>query len=157
LNSFQYRFDGTASFADQYTWDFGDGYTNSSTLTPTHTFATSGTYDVTLTVYESACETWDTLTQQVNYFIGTDELGIAAAAYPNPTTGIVNIVANNMGDFTGVVKVYNVLGQVVYESNVRAANGDLQHQLDLSGLAKGLYTLVLSDEVKTANLRIVLQ
>ena len=157
LNSFQYRFDGTASFADQYTWDFGDGYTNSSTLTPTHTFATSGTYDVTLTVYESACETWDTLTQQVNYFIGTDELGIAAAAYPNPTTGIVNIVANNMGDFTGVVKVYNVLGQVVYESNVRAANGDLQHQLDLSGLAKGLYTVVLTDEVKTANLRIVLQ
>jgi len=157
LNSFQYRFDGTASFADQYTWDFGDGYTNTSTLTPTHTFATSGTYDVTLTVYESACETWDTLTQQVNYFIGTDELGIAAAAYPNPTTGIVNIVANNMGDFTGVVKVYNVLGQVVYESNVRAANGDLQHQLDLSGLAKGLYTVVLTDEVKTANLRIVLQ
>ena len=157
LNSFQYRFDGTASFADQYTWDFGDGYTNTSTLTPTHTFATSGTYDVTLTVYESTCETWDTLTQQVNYFIGTDELGIAAAAYPNPTTGIVNIVANNMGDFTGVVKVYNVLGQVVYESNVRAANGDLQHQLDLSGLAKGLYTVVLTDEVKTANLRIVLQ
>ena len=157
LNSFQYQFDGTASFADQYTWDFGDGYTNSSTLTPTHTFATSGTYDVTLTVYESACGTWDTLTQQVNYFIGTDELGIAAAAYPNPTTGVVSIVANNMGDFTGVVNVYNVLGQLVIESNVLAVNGNLQHQLDLSGLAKGLYTVVLTDQVKTANLRIVLQ
>jgi hypothetical protein len=93
----------------------------------------------------------------VNYFIGTDELGIAAAAYPNPTTGVVNIVANNMGEFTGVVKVFNVLGQLVSESEVRASNGDLQHQLDLSGLAKGLYTVVLTDDVMTANLRIVLQ
>jgi hypothetical protein len=157
LNNFQYQFDGTASFADQFTWDFGDGYTNSTTLTPIHTFATSGTYDVTLTVYEAACGSWDTLTQQVNYFIGTDELGIAAAAYPNPTTGVVNIVANNMGEFTGVVKVFNVLGQLVSESEVRASNGDLQHQLDLSGLAKGLYTVVLTDDVMTANLRIVLQ
>lgn len=157
LNSFQYQFDGTASFADQYTWDFGDGYTNSTTLTPTHTFATSGTYDVTLTVYETACGSWDTLTQQVSYFIGTDELGISAAAFPNPTTGVVNIVANNMGEFTGVLKVYNVLGQLITESNVSAANGDLNHKLDLSGLAKGLYTIVLTNEEKTANLRVVLQ
>ena len=157
LNSFQYQFDGTASFADQYTWDFGDGYTNSTTLTPIHTFPTSGTYDVTLTVYESACGSWDTLTQQVSYFIGTDELGISAAAFPNPTTGVVNIVANYMGEFTGVLKVYNVLGQLITESNVSAANGDLNYKLDLSGLAKGLYTIVLTNEEKTANLRVVLQ
>lgn len=157
LNSFQYQFDGTASFADQHTWDFGDGYTNSTTLTPIHTFATSGTYDVTLIVYEAACGSWDTLTQQVSYFIGTDELGISAAAFPNPTTGVVNIVANNMGEFTGVLKVYNVLGQLITESNVSAANGDLNHKLDLSGLAKGLYTIVLTNEEKTANLRVVLQ
>jgi PKD repeat protein len=157
LNSFQYQFDGSASFADQYTWDFGDGYTNSTTLTPIHTFATSGTYDVTLTVYEAACGSWDTLTQEVSYFIGTDELGISAAAFPNPTTGVVNIVANNMGEFTGVLKVYNVLGQLITESNVSAANGDLNHKLDLSGLAKGLYTIVLTNEDKTANLRVVLQ
>jgi hypothetical protein len=157
LNSFQYQFDGSASFADQYTWDFGDGYTNSTTLTPIHTFATSGTYDVTFTVYEAACGTWDTLTQEVSYFIGTDELGISAAAFPNPTTGVVNIVANNMGEFTGVLKVYNVLGQLITESNVNASNGDLNHKLDLSGLAKGLYTIVLTNEDKTANLRVVLQ
>jgi hypothetical protein len=157
LNSFQYQFDGTASFADQYTWDFGDGYTNSTTLTPIHTFPTSGTYDVTLTVYEVACGSWDTLTQQVSYFIGTDELGISAAAFPNPTTGVVNIVANNMGEFAGVLKVYNVLGQLITESNVSAANGDLNHKLDLSGLAKGLYTIMLTNEEKTANLRVVLQ
>ena len=157
LNSFQYQFDGTASFADQHTWDFGDGYTNSTTLTPIHTFATSGTYDVTLTVYEAACGSWDTLTQQVSYFIGTDELGISAAAFPNPTTGVVNIVANYMGEFTGVLKVYNVLGQLITESNVSAANGDLNYKLDLSGLAKGLYTIVLTNEEKTANLRVVLQ
>lgn len=157
LNSYQYQFNGTASFADQFEWDFGDGYTNSTTLTPIHTFATSGTYDVTLTVYESACGSWDTLTQQVSYFIGTEELGLSAAAFPNPTTGVVNIVANNMGEFTGVLKVYNVLGQLITQSKITSVNGDLNHKLDLSGLAKGLYTIVLTNEEKTANLRVVLQ
>jgi len=33
-----------------YLWDFGDGATNSTSLTPTHTYVATGTYTVTLTV-----------------------------------------------------------------------------------------------------------
>jgi PKD repeat protein len=38
--------DGTFSFA----WDFGDGGTNNSSLSPSHTYTDPGTYSATLTV-----------------------------------------------------------------------------------------------------------
>ncbi len=48
------------------TWNFGDGST-SSELSPTHNYATPGSYDVTLVVSDSeGCTT--TLEQTVNYF-----------------------------------------------------------------------------------------
>ncbi len=48
-------FNGSASGSSflSYLWNFGDGFTASGTLTPTHTYADDGTYTVTLTVTDS--------------------------------------------------------------------------------------------------------
>ena len=46
-------FDNYSTNGDNYSWDFGDGNT-SSALNPAHTYASSGTYDVILTV-ENGC------------------------------------------------------------------------------------------------------
>jgi gliding motility-associated-like protein len=43
-----YNFTGIAKNADSYTWDFGDGSTNTSTLVPVHTYAKAGDYTVKL-------------------------------------------------------------------------------------------------------------
>lgn len=48
-NQLDVQFTGTENYADSYLWDFGDGNASSS-LNPAHTYATSGTYDVTLTL-----------------------------------------------------------------------------------------------------------
>ena len=54
-----YDFDGSTSMAfggntiTSYSWDFGDGSTATG-VTPTHLFSTGGTYEVTLTVTDSA-------------------------------------------------------------------------------------------------------
>lgn len=59
----------TATFTDasilavSHSWDFGDGNT-SSDVNPTHTYATDGTYDVTLTT-TNAAGTSNSITQQV--------------------------------------------------------------------------------------------
>ncbi|MCD6522430.1 MAG: PKD domain-containing protein [Candidatus Diapherotrites archaeon] len=47
-----------------YVWDFGDG-TTSTEQNPTHTFSSSGSYTVTLTVSDGFCTDNDTLTVQV--------------------------------------------------------------------------------------------
>lgn len=50
VNSFTANFNHpSAESADNHLWDFGDGHT-SNLLSPTHTFSSSGTYEVCLTV-----------------------------------------------------------------------------------------------------------
>ena len=64
------QFDGSGSTAYNgatvagYVWDFGDGTAQASGATPTHIFATAGTYTITLTVTDSNGQT-DTATNSV--------------------------------------------------------------------------------------------
>lgn len=57
------NFTNTSIGGDSYTWDFGDG--NASSLeNPTHTYASSGTYDVTLVAISNNCPN-NTITKSV--------------------------------------------------------------------------------------------
>ena len=57
LSNMAYNFDGSGStdnhFIESYSWDFGDG-TTSNNVSPSHTYTDPGTYDVVLTVTDSA-------------------------------------------------------------------------------------------------------
>ena len=57
-------FTNTSAGAVSYSWYFGDNTPGVSTPNPTHTFATSGTYDVLLTAYNAIAAT-DTETQTI--------------------------------------------------------------------------------------------
>jgi hypothetical protein len=157
LNSYQYAFDGTASLATSFVWDFGDGYTNSSSLTPTHTFATSGTYDVTLTVFENQCNTMDSLTQQVNYFIGQEEDIWSFKVYPNPTSGLITIQSNELKSFEGELRVYNSVGMKVIEQAIDHMEDGLSVDIDLTPFSKGLYQIVIESKEGQNTFRVVLQ
>ncbi len=76
-----------------------------------------------------------------------DEIGAEATAmqvYPNPSTGIVNV------DFTATISnvimltVTDMAGRIVTSQPVETAAGINRLQLDLSHVAKGVYTLNLS-------------
>lgn len=58
--SFVVVFDNTSSESDSYTWDFGNGNLDSTTLNPTVTYQTPGIYDVYLYVTDSVCQITDT-------------------------------------------------------------------------------------------------
>ncbi|HRH64862.1 MAG TPA: PKD domain-containing protein, partial [Bacteroidia bacterium] len=48
-------FTNTTSGSPVYTWNFGDGSPSSSLATPSHTYATAGTYTVTLIATQGSC------------------------------------------------------------------------------------------------------
>ena len=56
-------FTNYSNFAENWIWDFGDGYINSSDFSPTHSYIQSGTYNVQLVVTNGICS--DTIQKNV--------------------------------------------------------------------------------------------
>ncbi len=69
--------------------------------------------------------------------------------YPNPTNGFIMVDAQALQS----IKIYNAFGQVVYAENSISRTTDI----DLSYLAKGIYTLELATEKGKAQSRVVIQ
>jgi len=66
------------------------------------------------------------------------ESNVSVSAYPNPTTGNVNIVAQGMSHIT----VLNALGQMVYDANIE---GNMT-SLDMSQYQAGVYMVRVTTE-----------
>ena len=96
---------GTAPFV--YAWDFGDGSATGTTANPTHTYASSGGYGVTLTItdsFGSTCSYYDTVyvnycNSYFTYNIGSN----GSVSFMNQSTPTGQFVASswNFGDGTG--------------------------------------------------------
>lgn len=63
------------------------------------------------------------------------------SSYPNPTTGKLNVEISNSDATMGKLVLYNTLGQVVISNSIMLVSGKGNEELDLSQLAKGVYTL----------------
>lgn len=105
-------------------WDFGDGSTDSGTLTPTHVYANSGVYTVTLTITDSGGG------------VGTDTLditvkGLVAGYHLNGDTLDYSVNVNN-GINHGAMFVDGISGQALHfdGSNEDPSNGKYVEILD---------------------------
>jgi len=105
-NGYDYNFSVTGLPAGTfvYTWNFGDA--GASTLAaPSHTYGASGSYNVSLIVYNQCGA--DTLTYSVSITVGLDDLSNEGLiVYPNPASEVVHVEAHSpvevwMLDLTG--------------------------------------------------------
>ncbi|NJO70206.1 MAG: PKD domain-containing protein, partial [Bacteroidetes bacterium] len=101
----------------KYVWDFGDGSKDSTTISPTHTYASAGTYNVCLTVS-------DPVTNQANKYCSTvkaGSLGVSditgdigtMVAYPNPFNANTSIVAEIAVAGKYELALYDLSGRLV--------------------------------------------
>lgn len=74
--------------------------------------------------------------------------------YPNPTEGVINIDLTNINEDV-TVKIFNVLGQVIYEQKVTSANS--LHSIDLQGNRNGFYFVQIKGETVEATQKLTLQ
>ncbi|MFT3793783.1 alkaline phosphatase PhoX [Flavobacterium sp.] len=125
----------TVTFADlstnnpsSWNWSFEGGTPATSTeQNPTVTYATAGTYNVTLTAANVAGSSQ--MVEKSDYIIVEEALGVAEplkgklSVYPNPTQGVVNIDLVNDKAEKVAVKVTDMLGRAVAHTLETTASG----------------------------------
>lgn len=70
--------------------------------------------------------------------VGIDDNSIASVrAYPNPTTGNLNVSLPQNIDGGATIRIMNIIGNVLYENRVDYSTNELK--LDISGYSNGIY------------------
>lgn len=71
--------------------------------------------------------------------VGENTLANALSIYPNPSNGLVNVAFNLTSSERVNIDIYNVLGEVVYNSGRVMAGGAQLEVIDLGSLNNGVY------------------
>ncbi len=137
-------FDGTASLrATTYEWNFGDGNSDNTTLTPQHLYATpSLSYFVTLTVYND-CNEPNIRAFRLNQ-IGLEEIAVESffEIYPNPAKGKTTLQWEGGTVTPKTIELINSSGKLVRALQIDdKAFFESKLDLSLDNLASGMYFL----------------
>ena len=142
-----------------YLWSNGD--TNRYTTLGTTGLGYDPQYISVSVMNAEGCQadTGVTVIFDYDYCFGIDESeqGLDANVFPNPSTGKIMI---EVFDVSGrvEVRVFNVLGEVQYRNGYTpSADGRMLEQVDLSGLAKGVYFLQIHTNGALLTTELVIQ
>ncbi|MEM9932247.1 MAG: T9SS type A sorting domain-containing protein [Bacteroidota bacterium] len=144
VQGFQVNFQITSPFA-QYTWNFGDGSTQ-SIFNPVYFYQDTGTYQVSL-IGSNSCGI-DTIVKEVviTGTVSNEDLLEEGGwrIFPNPTNGVlfVEVGESITLEEAGEIRVLNAVGETVAHISLRASSAKLQ-EIDLSNLANGIYFVTL--------------
>jgi PKD repeat protein len=141
----------TPTFADTYTWDFGDGSPTQSGTTASHTFATAGPHQVCLTVlYPNGC----TRTQcQTTSFVSVQDDDLRAAnVFPNPANDIISI-SLPVNIQKAQYDLLDLSGKTIAQGTIT----DSAKNISVQNLARGVYLVRLYHQRDSRTFRIVLQ
>lgn len=140
-NSFTVTFTNTSTGGGTYLWDFGDGF-NSTDENPIHTYASGGSFNVSLTITNDCGQS----THNDNIVVSTVsvyDLEYNIQVYPNPASETININAEiEMISY----KLFDVQGKLILSGNIN--NHDTQ--IDINSIQKGTYLLQIITKDYTA-------
>ncbi|HNW70591.1 MAG TPA: PKD domain-containing protein [Bacteroidales bacterium] len=131
----QITFLNNSTYADSYTWNFGDGNT-SAEPGPVHVYPGTGSYTVSLIA--AHCGMADTAVIEINVIpMGIDQQmnaqQLSWRIYPNPVTSVVSIEINEPGNF--YYRISSLAGANIQSGTINSKD----NQIDISSLADGFY------------------
>ncbi|MGD0710974.1 MAG: T9SS type A sorting domain-containing protein, partial [Bacteroidales bacterium] len=115
-----------------------------------------GTIKVYVHVTNGACAiTSDTINITFTVCSGVVEYSknTSISVFPNPTTGMINIVVNGI-EGIAVMNIYSLQGQEVLNKELI---GNVKTELDLSTLAKGVYFIRITNEKANILSKLIIQ
>ena len=118
-----------------------------------------GMYDFSCEVTnDDGCSNSDQVSVEIKDCTGIDEFetGLGIDIYPNPNHGNFSLEINSSGRTTVSIKIVSVTGKLVYQEENITINALLTHQIKLSNLAEGIYTVFVIGDGIVANKKVVL-
>ncbi len=106
----------------------------------------TGIYNYSVTVTDdNTCSNSDTIEITVESGSGIDNLSLKPLIklYPNPTTGIINIIIEGYSEQNLTIEVLNITGELVYSKQLKNMKVKTIEKIDLSDQPKGIYILKL--------------
>lgn len=137
--------------------DYTDELTDIGTIAydfTTYNWYKPGVHNPLLTVSEQTTNTLGQAnsTQTANWLatanVGFEELftnAIGIDLFPNPSSDQVTVIFSSAGG-TLNVEIMDATGRVAHQNTLSSNSGISQHQLDVSGLASGLYQVRIADQ-----------
>lgn len=138
-------FTNTSTDGASYSWSFGDAGT-STTINPSHTYAVTGMYTVSLTV-TNPCGS-DTYSMVVEVGNGVNDITLAEAVEitPNPTSDYATVQVSLPVSADIQFKLTDYLGQEVWSANMTNSLS-ATYVIDMTKFAAGVYQLnIISDD-----------
>jgi hypothetical protein len=98
-------------------------------------------------------------TLHVKACVGIEEYSNNATLdiYPNPTNGAFTIAISSTADLKANLRLTTIDGRVVYQDQVFAGAGLYEKQVDISGLAAGIYYLTMQSDNATKTYKVLKQ
>jgi hypothetical protein len=132
-----------------FAWSTGDD-------TQVIVIESAGTYTVTVTSIDGCSSQSSSIVEEESCLgISKSPKPVSIKVYPNPTNGLISIEAEGL-DSEGKITVTDLHGKVVSETKTVFSNGQ-QTQLNLEGVAKGVYFLQIKTQTDSYGQRIVIQ
>ncbi|MEZ5013490.1 MAG: PKD domain-containing protein [Chitinophagales bacterium] len=147
-------FTNTSTDGASYSWSFGDGSTSTSS-DPAHTYATTGSYTVSITVTNGCGSDTYSLVIDVGNAVQDITLDQAVDVHPNPTSDVANVhmAFDQATEIT--LTLVNSVGQTVWSAPAESViTKDIV--IDMTHFAAGVYTLQITGADATAAKQIVL-
>ncbi len=156
----------------KYYWTFGDG-AGSSATNPSHTYSSSGKYQLCLTIFDTMAGCYSTFCDSVDIVLNgmkllvvneVDLVGIktpgflsSITLFPNPTAGNIKLSINTLRSNDLVVEIFNSEGRVVNSGLYTCVAGENEFGFDLSGFENGLYCINIRSGSYSKTMKLVLR
>jgi hypothetical protein len=147
---------------NSWSWSFPGGTPEtSSEKNPVVTYSNTGTFDVQLIVGNRTG--FDTLLKPayivVDYPTGIDkkQASLSFSVSPNPSNGNFALNIGSFRDDVVTVKLFNMLGNVIFEEKNIPVNEKISRQLNLSNQPEGIYFMTVNGKKSTINQKVLIR
>jgi len=138
INDGQISINDLSDKADNWMWDFGDGFT-SIQENPVHQYEKSGVYNICQYASNDCSE--DILCKDISIEVSAPGFSIIVSPPSSPDNLKISIPAD--GIYTSII--YTTLGHLYFQTEVSKKAGDV-YEIDISSLPSGVYILNFRSE-----------